>query len=223
VSDTTLRTAGGDTVSRHLATERFESLEAQTDASQLGMWIFLVSEVLFFAALFTLYGAYRFAHPAAFADGVRHTDLFLGTANTYVLLTASFLVAVALHAVRHDRSGRAAALMAGAALLGVAFLVLKGLEYAHHFQEGLYPGFYLDAPGLPEPGFRVFFSLYYGMTGLHALHVLGGIVVLSWVAWRAHRGAYNRVYHTPLELGGMYWHFVDIVWLFLWPAFYLLR
>jgi cytochrome c oxidase subunit 3 len=210
-------------VRRHLETERFEDMGTQTHASQFGMWVFIVSEVLLFSALFTLYSAYRAEHPEAFAAGVRLMALVLGTVNTFVLLTASFLVAVAVHAIRRDRFRWAAVLLAGAAALGVVFLFLKGIEYAEHFRDGLDPGLYFTAIGPFDPALKLFFALYYVMTGLHALHVLGGVGVLSWLAWRARQGAYDRWYHTPLELGGMYWHFVDIVWLFLWPAFYLLR
>jgi cytochrome c oxidase subunit III len=102
-------------------------------------------------------------------------------------------------------------------------VVLKGIEYAEHLREGLYPGRYYAFPGIASPGAKAFFTLYYAMTGLHAFHVLVGIVVLTWLAVDAWRGRFDARYHTPLELGGMYWHFVDIVWLLLWPAFYLLR
>ncbi len=202
---------------------QFGSMERQTHAAQLGMWVFLASEVLFFGALFTLYAAYRFAEPQSFKAAAGETDLLLGSLNTYILVAASFLVALAVGAIRRDRARAAAALLAVAALLGVVFLALKGLEYGHHFAHGIYPGAWYRDPELPERGAKAFFALYYLMTGLHALHVIGGVVVLTWLAVRAGRGAYGPAWHTPLELGGMYWHFVDIVWLFLWPCFYLLR
>jgi len=201
----------------------FDSLANQTHASQFAMWVFLATEVLFFGVLFTLYAAYRNAYPDAFARAAGHTDLLLGSVNTYVLLTASFLVALAVGAIRGDRARLASALLAAAAVLGLAFLALKGLEYSHHFADGIYPGRYYAFDELSGHGATVFFTLYYAMTGLHFLHVSGGVVVLAWLALRSIRGAYDRTWHTPLELGGMYWHFVDVVWLFLWPAFYLLH
>lgn len=203
--------------------DHYQDLERQKHAAQLGMWVFLASEVLFFTGLFTLYAAYRATYPKAFSEAVHHTDLWLGTANTYVLIGASLLVALGVHAIRHDRARTASRLLAWAALLGVLFLGLKLGEYFHHFREGIYPGSYYAFEELPGRGARSFFTLYYLMTGLHAFHVIGGIGVLSWLSWRARRGAYSSVWHTPLELGGMYWHFVDLVWLFLWPMFYLMK
>jgi cytochrome c oxidase subunit 3 len=202
---------------------QFDGPAAQTHAARLGMWVFIASELLFFGALFVLYVATREAFPREFAEAARHTDLVLGSANTYVLVTASLLVALALHAAEHDASARASLLLLGAAALGVLFLALKGIEYAAHLHEGLSPGAYFHAAHLRGRGYAYFFTLYYAMTGLHALHVIGGVVVLGVLAWRAWHGAYGAAYQTPLELGGMYWHFVDVVWLFLWPMFYLLR
>lgn len=203
--------------------EHFENLVKQTHAAHLGMWIFLCSEILFFAVLFTLYAAYRATYPEAFAEAARHTDLLLGTTMTYLLLAASFLVALAVGAIRGSRSRAASLLLAGATGLGAVFLALKILEYREHFADGIYPGHYYHFAELPGHGAMAFFTLYYLMTGLHFLHVAVGVALLAWLSWRARRDAYDRDYHTPLELGGMYWHFVDIVWLFLWPVFYLMR
>jgi cytochrome c oxidase subunit III len=203
--------------------EHFEDLEQQAHASHLGMWVFLASEVLFFGVLFTLYAGYRAAFPHQFALAARHSDLLLGTINTYLLLIASFLVATSLAAIKLDRGRLAALLLWGAALLGVVFLAIKLLEYSHHFAEGIYPGRYYTLAELPGRGPMAFFTLYYVTTGLHFLHVAGGVLLLSWIGWRARRGDFDAVWHTPLELSGMYWHFVDLVWLFVWPCFYLLR
>lgn len=211
-------------IREHLARERFEDADVQAHASRLGMWIFLISEALLFATLFALYAALRVEYPRGFAAAAHETDLLLGSVNTYLLLTASFLVALAVGAIRRDRRRLAAALLLVSAALGVVFLGLKGLEYAHHFRDGLYPGAYYRGHKLADvAAAREFFAMYYIMTGLHALHVIGGIALLSWLAWRTRQGLYGRLYHTPVELGGMYWHLVDVVWLFLWPAFYLLR
>jgi cytochrome c oxidase subunit 3 len=203
--------------------ERFEDLETQTHAGVFGMWVFLGSEVLFFSGLFALYASYRADFPEVFREAAGHTDLALGTANTYVLVTASWLVALAVGSIRRSEGRRASRLLGLAAFLGVVFLTLKGIEYAHHFHDGIYPGRYYEFAGLVGVGAKSFFSLYYAMTGLHAIHVFGGIVWLGWLSHATARGRYDAEYHTPLELGGMYWHFVDVVWLFLWPMFYLLR
>ncbi len=203
--------------------EHFEGGAQQQHAAQLGMWVFLGSEVLFFAALFTLYSSYRAEFPRAFAQAARHTDLLLGTIMTYLLLTASWLVAMAVTRIREARSRSASRLLGGAAAIGIVFLLLKVVEYEEHFAEGIYPGRYYHFAELSGPGAEAFFNLYYLMTGAPFLHVAIGVAVLAWIAWRTHRDHFDDVYHTPLELGGMYWHFVDVVWLFLWPFFYLMR
>jgi cytochrome c oxidase subunit III len=203
--------------------DHFEDLEQQTHASHLGMWVFLAGEVLFFGVLFTLYAGYRSAYPKEFALAARHSDLVLGTVNTYLLLIASFLVACSVSTIRQGRSRIAAWLLWGTALLGTIFLAIKLTEYRHHFDEGIFPGRFLAHPELSGRGPEAFFTLYYVTTGLHLLHVAGGVLLLGWIGWRAWRGDFDPAWHTPLELGGMYWHFVDIVWLFVWPCFYLLR
>ncbi|HEX7051823.1 MAG TPA: cytochrome c oxidase subunit 3 [Longimicrobiales bacterium] len=203
--------------------DHYEDLAKQTHAARLGMWVFIGSEALLFAALFALYAAYRIAYPASFRAAAAHTNLFLGTAMTFVLITSSLLMANAVLSARLARPGRSVGFLAGTAGLGIIFLGLKAVEYTEHFRDGIFPGAFYAFARLPAPGARVFFTLYYFMTGLHALHVAGGVVLLAWLARRAHRGGFTPEYHTPLELGGMYWHFVDVVWIFLWPLFYLLR
>jgi cytochrome c oxidase subunit III len=203
--------------------EHFADMDGQTHAARLGMWAFLASEILFFSGLFTIYTAERARFGHAFAEATRHADLLLGSANTVILLTSSLLVALAVFAIRQDRSRHASRLLLATAALGVLFLVLKGIEYAHHISEGILPGNYYRYDELPGPGAAMFFGLYYLMTGLHALHVLGGIVLMTWIARRTRNGDFGPAWHTPLELAGLYWHFVDIVWLFLWPLFYLVH
>ena len=201
----------------------YEDLGKQTHAARLGMWIFVGSEALLFSALFTLYAAYRVAYPGTFGEAAGHTDLLLGSIMTFVLITSSYAVVAGLDAARRGRTGRVAPLLAAAMALGLAFLVLKGVEYTIHFRDGIFPGRFYRFEAFPTDGARIFFTLYYFMTGLHALHVAGGLVLLGALAWLARQGRFDAVYHTPLELGGLYWHFVDVIWIFLWPLFYLLR
>ena len=203
--------------------EQFQDFEQQTHAAELGMWVFMASEALFFAGLFALYTAYRFEFGHGFAEAARHTDLGLGTTNTFVLLTSSVLVALAVHAARDGRMAAAGRRLAGTIVLGVLFLALKLLEYAHHFKEGFYPGPSYSNRELTSRAAHVFFNLYYAMTGLHAIHVTIGLILLAWVVWLVRTGRVDASYRTPLELCGIYWHFVDIVWVFLWPMFYLMR
>lgn len=178
-------------------------------AARLGMWLFLGSELLLFAGLFAVYAGYRVRDPAMFAAGAAETDIVLGTLDTGLLLTSSLLVVLGVHARRGDRPLRAALWWGAAVLLGLAFLAAKLLEYAHHLGEGLRP-----------VGSPVFWTLYYAMTGLHALHVIGGLAILAVLGWRL---VFREVPAHVLENGANYWHLVDMVWLFLWPLFYLLR
>jgi cytochrome c oxidase subunit III len=191
---------------------------APPGTTRLGMWIFLATEVMFFGALLLAYLYGRTHWPGGFAAAARHTDVVLGTLNTGLLLTSSALVALAVacedEARRRDWIGW---LLAASASLGVAFLAIKGIEYRKEWQEGLFPGagFALDAAGA-----QLFFVLYFLMTGIHAIHLLAGIALLAVFAWGTHR---RRLWAPPrrVEAAGLYWHFVDIVWIFLYPLLYL--
>jgi cytochrome c oxidase subunit 3 len=208
-------------VSDHVA-ESFESLEKQAHAVRLGMWVFLASEMLFFAGLFALYAAYRTEHPGGFADGVVHNTVVHGSINTAVLLTSSYTVALAVHELRRGRPRRAVGLLAVTLALGAGFLCIKAAEYAHHFAEGIYPaghGRFFDVH--PDAGTKMFFTLYFCMTGLHALHVFVGMLVLAVMLVRIARRRVTPLASHPLVAGALYWHFVDLVWIFLWPLFYL--
>lgn len=201
----------------------FQDIHVQTHAARLGMWIFLGSETLLFGGLFALYAAYHAMYPQAFAKAGAHSDLVLGTLNTYILITSSATMAFSLHATRSNSPKRALGLLVCTMLLGSTFLVIKGIEYQEHFHHGIYPGAHYEFADLPENGARMYFTLYFFMTGMHALHVLGGLVVLGWLAIQTHRRHLSQQSHLAHELGGMYWHLVDVVWLFLWPLFYLVN
>jgi cytochrome c oxidase subunit 3 len=203
--------------------EQFQDLDRQTHAARLGMWAFLGSELLLFAGLFTLYAAYRAMYPSDFALAIEHNNVAIGTTNTIVLITSSFTVAMALHAVREGHGRRAAALIAFSIACGLLFLVLKGVEYRQHFHEGIYPGPAYRFADLPAHGAAIFFSLYFFMTGLHALHVIAGLCILAWLCIGAWRGAYSSARFIHVELGALYWHLVDVVWIFLWPMLYLMH
>lgn len=208
----------------HPPAEHYDTLERQTQAATFGMWLFLGSEVLFFSGLFAVYWAMRAHYGDVFLEAARHSKLAIGTTNTFILLVSSYFVAMAASAPKRGSSNRTAAwCLLVAVALGLAFLVLKGIEYTEHFHEGIYPAGLYHSQELPQEGGRMFFTLYFFMTGLHAIHVGIGIGLLLWLARRVSRGDFDAEYHTPLELGGMYWHLVDIIWLFLWPCFYLLR
>jgi cytochrome c oxidase subunit 3 len=200
--------------------EHFASLGQQGIAARLGIWLFLASELMLFAGLFALYAAYRVAYPESFREGVEHGNKLLGTVNTAVLLCSSFFVAVAIHFFEQGRRRAAAAAVAVTLALASVFLVLKGVEYGEHFARGLVPG---EAGANGRRGMILFNTLYFLMTGLHALHVVGGMMGLAILGWGAWRGGLALERHYKLELGGLYWHFVDLVWIFLWPLFYLIK
>jgi cytochrome c oxidase subunit 3 len=205
----------------HLA-HHFSSLERQTDAARLAMWLFLATELLLFGGLFTAYAYYRFIFPAAFAEGSRHMSLTLGTVNTFILLFSSWAVAMSIHFARVRKTALIVAMLAVAIGCAAAFMVLKGVEYVDHFHHGLYPGKYLTSHEVKEPGVAMFFTIYYLATGLHAIHVIAGMTVLTVMLVKAARGVFTPWYYTPLDLGGLYWHLVDIIWIFLYPLLYLI-
>jgi cytochrome c oxidase subunit 3 len=205
---------------RGAVAEQFDSLEQQRDASTLGMWVFLVTEVMFFGGLFTAYTVYRWSHPAEFAAASQHLDVVLGTVNTAVLICSSLTMALAVHAAALGRRRGTAAFLALTIVLGAVFLVIKGFEYAHKFHEDLVPGSNFGAHG--GRAVELFFSLYFAMTGLHALHMVIGIVILAILTIKALRGRYTSENHSAVEVTGLYWHFVDVVWIFLFPLLYLI-
>jgi cytochrome c oxidase subunit 3 len=203
---------------------QYQDLAQQTEAAEFGMWVFMASEVLFFSGLFTLYGAYWVEYGDVFRQASRYTDRTLGSADTFILLTSSALVALCVFGARHGWAARRLLWLLGGTIgLGVLFLVLKFTEYAEHMAEGIYPGSAYAFPDLPERGARIFFTLYYTMTGVHAVHVTVGLILMVWLFVLVRKGRITADYRTPLELVGIYWHFVDIIWVFLWPMFYLFR
>jgi cytochrome c oxidase subunit 3 len=201
--------------------DHYPDFETQEQSLQFGMWIFLASEVLLFAALFTLYAAYRAMFPADFREAIAHNTLAFGTINTYVLLGSSFTAALSVSQVRRARPRAAALLLATTAFLGLVFLGIKALEYWEHWREGALPGPYYHFHELPSFGANRFYTIYWAVTGVHALHVTGGIGVVTWMAVRAWRRYYTPEHHTRLEMGTLYWHLVDVIWIFLWPLLYL--
>lgn len=201
--------------------EQYASLDRQAVTLRFGMWLFLGSELLLFSGFFVLYASYRALYPAEFVDALHHNTMAYGTANTYVLLTSSFTIALAVYSVRHDAMKRAMWLVLASAALGFMFLAIKAAEYGVHIREGALPGPYYHYAEAATLGGNRFYTLYWVTTGAHALHVTGGIGVLLWVAFQLRRGRYTADYHPRFENATLYWHFVDVMWLFIWPIFYL--
>jgi cytochrome c oxidase subunit 3 len=214
----------------------FVDLQQQREAASLGMWVFIAQEVLFFGGLFAAYAIYRHAYPEAFSLGSHHLSWKIGFANTLVLIGSSFTMAMAVYSAAVGKGKRAAALMLLTVLLGGVFLGVKYFEYGEKIAPCLGDGEHagclvpgerfdaaaLHAPASSAPQTQIFFSLYFGMTGLHALHMVIGVPIILTIALLAWRGRYSPEYHTPVELVGLYWHFVDIVWIFLFPLLYLI-
>jgi cytochrome c oxidase subunit 3 len=207
----------------------FDNLEQQREAGALGMWVFIAQEVMFFGGLFLAYLIYRMKYPEAFMAASNHLDWKLGTVNTAVLITSSLTMALAVWATQMGRARRTQVLFMGVTmLLGLVFLGIKVVEYSTKYRDGLIPiagwfdpHFALPA-GVTVQNFQMFYWIYFAMTGLHALHMIIGIGILIPIMWAAWRGRYSPEYHAPVELFGLYWHFVDIVWIFLFPLLYLL-
>ena len=199
----------------------FDDLEQQHEASSLGMWLFLATEVLFFGGLFAAYLLYRMWYPDTFAAASRTLDITLGTVNTAVLIGSSLTMALAVHAAQTAERKTLMMFLVITMLLGMVFLGIKGVEYAQKFEEHHVPGpsFHFEGPA-PERA-QLFFSLYFAMTGLHALHMVIGLGIMTVMLWMAWRGRFSRVWSTPVEISGLYWHFVDIIWIFLFPLLYL--
>jgi cytochrome c oxidase subunit III len=201
--------------------EHFQDLEHQAHAARFGIWVFLASELLLFAGLFALYGAYRAHYPAAFGWAVGHNVRALGTANTAILISSSYAVATSVHMMRKGRARLAAGLLAFTLVCGSAFLVIKGFEYAGHFREGVFPGGHTAFFVGKSEGVKVFYTLYFLMTGFHAIHVTVGLGIVAWLCKQALQGKLLPPRTHRLEIGAVYWHLIDVVWIFLWPLFYL--
>ena len=201
----------------------FDNLAQQTEASTLGMWVFLVTEVLFFGGLFAAYSVYRSWYPSAFAAASHTLDIMLGTVNTAALITSSLTMALAVHAAQTGARKLLMLFLVATMVLGGVFLGIKAVEYAHKFAEHHVPGasFQFEEPEFSQHA-QVFFSLYFVMTGLHALHMIIGLGVMMWMLWWAWNETITQEYYSPIEISGLYWHFVDIVWIFLFPLLYLI-
>jgi cytochrome c oxidase subunit 3 len=213
-----------EAVHPHPATlaHQFDDLEQQRAVATLGMWVFLATEILFFGGLFTTYLVYRRWYPEAFAAGSRQLLIWAGTTNTAVLITSSLTMALAVQAAQ---TGQRRALMVFLVLtmaLGCVFLGIKGFEYYTEYVERHVPGSRFSFEAQYAQNAQLFFSLYFMMTGLHALHMIIGLGIMTWMFRWAWNGTITREYATPIEISGLYWHFVDIIWIFLFPLLYLI-
>jgi len=200
----------------------YRAMGQQFDASKIGMWLFLVTEVLLFGGLFVGYAIMHAKHPAAFMAAHHHLSRPLGTLNTIVLLVSSFTMVLAVWSAQTSKRKLLILFLILTLACAATFMVVKGFEYNHKFEEGLLPGSFYTHQGDTVPGQFMFFSFYFMMTGLHGIHVLLGMVAITWLLIRAVRGHFSSAYYGPVDLVGLYWHLVDMIWIYLFPLMYLI-
>lgn len=198
----------------------FADAGQQLDTSKIGMWLFLATEILMFGGLFVGYGLMQGLYPEAWVAGHHHLDRVMGAVNTVFLLCSSFTMVMAVHSAATNQKGKT--IMNLLLTLGFAagFMVIKYFEYSHKFHDGLLPGRFYTAGGNPQQA--IFFGFYFCMTGLHGIHVLVGMILITWILIRANRGDFSSAYYTPVDLVGLYWHLVDLIWIYLFPLLYLI-
>jgi len=210
----------------------FANMEQQREAGTLGMWIFLVTELMFFGGMFLAYTYYRSKFPAAFASASNHLDITLGALNTGVLILSSFTMAMAVYFTQVGKRRPQILCLALTLMLGLTFLGVKAVEYREKYDDHLIPGRLIPGnpfgpemhllPGATLPQVEMFYWIYFAMTGMHALHMIIGAGLLTYLLIFSIKGRFDPEYHSPVEVIGLYWHFVDIVWIFLFPLLYLL-
>ena len=206
----------------HVA-HHFKNAEHQYLSAKEGIWLFMVTEILMFGGLFVAYALYHSMYPQMFAEGASSLNWQMGFFNTLVLIASSLTMALAIHYLQKNQPKKAAVQLAITIGCGAIFMVVKYFEYTHKFHLGLLPGKFLDvaAVGAQNANLGLYYGFYYCMTGLHGIHVLTGMGLISWLLFRTIRGDFNENYYTPVEGVGLFWHIVDLVWIFLFPLLYL--
>lgn len=222
----------------------FENMEQQREAGTLGMWVFLVTEIMFFGGMFLAYTLYRTMYPAAFASASNHLDLTLGAVNTVVLILSSLTMALAVYSAQTGKRRNLIICLALTIVFGLTFLGIKAVEYHGKYVDNLIPGQLIPGhhfnpqvqehgtpydkhklhllPGATVKNVEMFYWIYFAMTGMHAVHMIIGVGIMLVLLYAAWKGRYGPEYHNPVEISGLYWHFVDIIWIFLFPLLYLL-
>lgn len=206
----------------------FTTMEQQFDTVKIGMWLFLATEVLLFGGLFVGFGMMQARFPEYFKEAHEHLQRPLGALNTIVLLFSSWTMVMGVLSARTNQRKKLVVFLILTIICAFIFLGVKYFEYSHKFEEGLLPGHYYSHHGDKIPvvnganGYATFFSFYFMMTGLHGIHIVVGIALLIWIAIRGNRGEFNSQYYTPVDLVGLYWHLVDLIWIYLFPLYYLI-
>ena len=201
----------------------FDDLKQQYEAANMGMWAFIAQEIMFFGGMFGGYTVYRYKYLPAFIEGSNSLPIEWGALNTAVLIASSFTVAMAVRSAQQGRANQILNWLLGTMVLGLVFLGVKYIEYSHKWHHHLVPSTDFRYEGLLDPGhMKIFYSFYFAMTGMHALHMIIGVGLMIWLIPKIRRGTYSQEYYSPIENFGLYWHFVDIVWIFLFPLLYLI-
>ncbi len=206
----------------HVVPHHFETATQAYDASKLGVWLFMVTEILMFGGLFCAYIVFRSLYPDMFHEASHHLNRVMGAINTVVLICSSFTMAMAVNLTRHDEHRKAQWMLLVTLLFAATFMVVKYFEYTHKIHAGLLPGSHFHFEELKHPKTPLFFSLYFMMTGLHGAHVLAGMILIFWVFLKSRKGQLSAKYYTPVELIGIFWHLVDLIWIYLFPLLYLI-
>lgn len=206
----------------HVVPHHFDSAEQAFESSKLGLWLFLVTEILLFGGLFVAYIMFRALYPEMFHEASHHLNKVLGAINTVVLICSSLTMAMAVDRTRQNDSGKANQYLMMTLFFAACFMIIKYVEYSHKIHEGLLPGANFTFEAIQHPKAPLYFSLYFMMTGLHGIHVLAGMGLISWILIRSNKGHFNSQYYTPVELVGIYWHLVDLIWIYLFPLLYLI-
>lgn len=206
----------------------FVDSKQQFESAKMGMWVFLVNEILFFGGLFCAYIVFRAWYPELFTQAAVELDKILGGVNTIVLIASSLTVALAIRCAQTNNQKWLKWNLLFTIFLAITFLVIKAFEYEHKFHLGIAPGMFWDpVPEVLEridhPKANMFFNIYYMITALHAVHVAVGVGLIFWIYLRARKGHFNSEYFTPVEITGLYWHLVDLIWIFLFPLLYLIE
>jgi cytochrome c oxidase subunit 3 len=208
----------------HHHAHHFDSAEHEFDASKMGVWVFLATEILMFGGLFVGYIIYHGKYPEMFHEGAQFLDWRLGALNTVVLLLSSFTMALSIWAAQTGKRSLSIMNLWITLVCGGIFLVVKYVEYSHKFELGLFPGKFFHYEGHAEASnLAMYFSFYFCMTGLHGIHVLTGMALITWCLIRNYKGEFGPDYYTPLEGVGLFWHLVDLIWIYLFPLLYLVR
>lgn len=200
----------------------FSDAEQQRESAKLGMWLFLLTEILLFGGLFVFYAIYRAWHPDMFINAHKVLDVAMGTTNTIVLITSSITMALAIRSMQLNKQKATINYLIATLLLAGTFMVVKYFEYEHKIHLGQLPGKYYTFTGVEGTNPHVFFSAYFLMTGLHGIHVFLGMCLIGWLILKTKAGMFSSQYYTHIEMTGLYWHLVDLIWIFLFPLFYLI-